>query len=203
MAGKDRWRNLHGGELIDAFEDGTLADLLPRRGGLYLWRRSYFPPLGVRGSADRCREWVHELAGAASARLGKRPLSHCVWLEGLQIGGGGLTDEKTGALESVTGSASGRDVLATFIETLSQFSHPVYVGQADDLLKRIRQHLAGETDLQAYLSETLGLSWPDLDLYFVVLSPNTARSEGSRKVLELFELIAQRLLAPFGTRRPG
>ena len=79
----------------------------------------------------------------------------------------------------------------------------IYFGESNNLYVRVRQHLDGATGLKSYLNEQLGLEWPDVEFRFLVLSEKSETSEDMKKFQQLIELMAQRLLAPFATERPG
>ena len=49
----------------------------------------------------------------------------------------------------------------------------------------------------------LGLSWTEIDFRYLVLSASAELSDDARSLLLLMELVTQRVLAPFGTDRPG
>ena len=197
------WKAILASELVEALENNALGDLLPRAPAVYLWRRRIIAPPRCTTSADACLDWIDEIATQPAARLNRRQLSHCVWNEGMQVGGGGLTTEKRSTLADVSAHPGRRRQLVNYTEALSQFTPPIYVGQANELRVRVSKHLKGETQLQSYVSDTLGLSWNDLELRYLVVSQSAQLSDDSRLMLELLELITQRVLAPFGTERPG
>ena len=197
------WKVLHATELSDALESSTLDQLLPTQPAVYLWRRKLLAPNSCRSSNSACHEWVKKVVQPPAATLTRRPLSHCVWTNGLQIGGGELTREKQETLHRICAQSDRRRVLIDYIETLTAFTTPIYVGQATDLRKRIAQHMKGETALYEYVKDQLRLSWDDLELRYLPVSKSTDLSENGRLLLQLLELVTQRLLAPFGTERPG
>ena len=197
------WKVIHATELSDALESSTLGQLVPGQPAVYLWRRRLVAPSSCRSSQEACQEWVTHVVGAPAATLTRQQLSHCVWTNGLQIGGGELTREKQQTLEEVSAYAARRRLLIDYIETLTEFTNPIYVGQALDLRKRITQHLKGDTGLYEYVTDQLSLSWDDLELRYVIVSSSTHLSEDARLLLQLLELVTQRVLAPFGTERPG
>ena len=197
------WKVIHAAELGDALESSTLGQLVPRQPAVYLWRRKFIAPSSCRSSQEACQEWVKHVVGPPAATLTRRQLSHCVWTNGLQIGGGELTREKQQTLEDVSVQSERRRFLIDYIEALTEFTTPIYVGQAVDLRKRITQHLKGDTGLYEYVTGQLRLSWDDLELRYLIVSSSTHLSEDARLLLQLLELVTQRVLAPFGTERPG
>ena len=197
------WKVIHATELSDALDSSTLGQLVPGQPAVYLWRRKLVAPSSCRSSQEACQEWVKHVVGAPAAALTRRQLSHCVWTNGLQIGGGELTRQKQQTLEEVSVQAERRRLLIDYIEALTEFTNPIYVGQALDLRKRITQHLKGDTGLYEYVTKQLRLSWNDLELRYLIVSSSIHLSEDARLLLQLLELVTQRVLAPFGTERPG
>ena len=197
------WKAIHAVELIDAIEANTLEQLVPKKPAVYMWRRRLLAPSSCLSSADACHDWVRDMVSVPAATVSPRRLSHCVWTNGLRIGGGELTHEKQRTLRSVSIQPSQRRLLADYVEALTEFTAPIYVGQTVDLRHRVTTHLKGDTGLSEYVETQLGLSWNELDLRYLTLSGSTDLSDQARQLLELLELVTQRVLAPFGTERPG
>jgi hypothetical protein len=121
----------------------------------------------------------------------------------LQIGGGGLTGDKLATAAAACEKRAVRETLIAFVESLSDFTPILYSGQTNSIAKRTLQHINGETGLQEYVYEVLGLSWEQLEMRYAVLGKPTDFSNEARSIQELFELVTQRVLAPFATERPG
>jgi len=196
------WKTIEATELVEAIEEEGLSDLIPAGFGVYCWRRCFHAPSVTSNSAEACKNWILEMATLPAGRLGRSALSHCAWSEGIQVGGGGLTDTKEHTLEKLARERRKRDILVGFVESLSQFTPILYVGEGD-LRRRTKDHLTGTTGLAKYVEDTLGLRWESIQFSFCSLSKSESPSEEVKAVLELLELLAQRTLAPFGTERPG
>lgn len=197
------WTALDAVDLLDARDEGRLSELVPASGGVYVWRRKLIAPPNCKVSRQKFCEWILELTSQPSARIARRSISHCVWTDGIQIGGGGLTEDKLATLEKVAASSSLRGFIIAFVESLSEFSPSIYIGEANDLRARVRQHLDGDTGLLAYITDLLNLRWQDLQFHFVITSKSTEVSDQAKAIQELLEMISQRSLAPFATQRPG
>ena len=197
------WKTLHASELVEAHESNALEQLLPKKPAVYLWRRRLVAPSSCLSSAETFRDWVMETVSIPAAHLTRRPLSHCVWTEGLQVGGGSLTGDKEQTLHSISGLGAQRRLVVDYVESLTEFTPPIYVGTAVNLKSRVSQHLRGETSLIGYVETQLGLSWTEIDFRYLVLSASAELSDDARSLLLLMELVTQRVLAPFGTDRPG
>ncbi len=190
-------------DLVDAANNSRLVDCLPKQPGVYLYKRSLRCPPNCLTSSTDCFAWIKSLTSQPSARLGKRQINHCVWIDGLSIGGGGLTLTKELLASESCKNPKMRRLIVSFVESLSDYMPVIYAGQTDCLLTRTRQHLNGETGLYEYIREMLKLDWTDLELRFMPLAPTTDMSVDARAVQELLELVTQRILAPFATERPG
>jgi hypothetical protein len=197
------WVQIDGAELFDARDEGRLKDLVPNVAGLYVWRRKLVAPTSCKSSSQDFRNWVLELAEQANARLGRRALSHCVWSEGIQVGGGGLTENKVQTLDAIAANSKLRRLVISYIESLSDFHPAIYIGEADNLCKRVKEHIDGETGLHQYADKFLELKWEDLRFCYFKTSKTPGVSTHAKSIQELLEMIAQRALAPFATNRPG
>lgn len=198
-----KWRAIDASELIDPIDETTVPKSIPACPAIYLWRRRYAPPDDAKTSAEACMAWIHEVTSQPAARIGRKPLSHCVWTDGIQIGGGGLTSNKEQLLQRMSAKRATRESVLNYIETLSAFALPIYIGESDNLRKRVKQHLDGHTGLGDYLEQYLGIAWRDVTLHYCVLSSSPEMSEAAKSLQEMFELLAQRILVPFATERPG
>ena len=197
------WKTQDATELVEAIDSESLDDLLQDRPAVYLWRRRFSAPSGCISDAKTCESWISEVSSQPLGRVRRKSIAPCLWTEGLQVGGGGLSPDKQNTLEAACAARSQRQVLVNFLEGLSDFTQPMYIGQTNNLKVRVKQHLCGETGLQSYVFDTLGLSWDDIQFRYINLSKSKKMSAEARALQELLELIAQRSLAPFATERPG
>lgn len=197
------WVCITGDDLIDAHEHSSLNELLPQTSGLYLWRKRVSCSASTASTPEECAEWLLSLAKQPTGVLREQELSHCVKLDGITVGGGGLTREKKNTLPLATSSRAMRVRIVKIMESLTQFMPPIYIGETNNVCKRVSQHFRGETGLEAYVKDSLGLRWLDLEFHYHQLSRSQSVSDDARRVQELMEFIAQRTLSPFGTERPG
>ena len=198
------WKVIHATELSDALESSTLGQLVPGQPAVYLWRRKLVAPSSCRSSQEACQEWVNTCRGGTGCCLDS-PTAVTLCLDQRladrrwRAYAGEATDPEGGLCFKRTR----RRLLIDYIEALTEFTNPIYVGQTLDLRKRITQHLKGDTGLYEYVTEQLRLSWEDLELRYLIVSSSIHLSEDARLLLQLLELVTQRVLAPFGTERPG
>lgn len=198
------WKTVEAIELLDTIGTDGFSSLVPRASGLYLWRRRFKAPSAGHPSPADLLQWISDLADQPAAATGPRAVTHCVSLADFRLGGGGLTDAKRDTLRQLSSSPKIRAYICEYVEGLSDFSAPLYIGQTSNISKRVVQHLNGETGLLSYLENRLGLGWDDLEFRYLVLSSRPdEQSRAGAELNELLELIAQRLLSPFGTERAG
>ena len=202
MADIQMWHVVGGDELSDALSDGGLREIVPQASGLYIWRRRIIAETRATSSASAFCEWMSEVMSHPTALLGESTLSHCVTVAGLTVGGGSLTDDKLETMERAAAGRPMRDRMANLVCSLGQFLPPLYIGEANNLLERTKNHLRGETNLKPYL-DTLDLKWVDVELNYHQLARNVSGSSEAKQIQEMLELVAQRVLSPFGTVRPG
>lgn len=203
MNTKLTWKKLEVRDLVDASFEGGLKDILPNRPGIYLWRRNFNSSSSICNGKSEFVSWLEQITQQPNAVIDATQLIHCVKSTGFSVGGGGLTDDKRSTLDHFANDHKFRKFLMNYVETLADFTPPIYIGEADNLLTRVKKHLNGKTSLQDYVECKLGLKWNDLSLHYLVTSKKGELSDSSKSLQELFELISQRLLSPYGTRRPG
>ncbi len=199
MPGNIAWTTIDGGDLLDARDEGRISDLVPFNAGIYLWRRKLVAPNSCKASGQAFCSWIVGLTQQASARMGRRSLSHCVWADGMQVGGGGLTDDKEETLKSIATNSKLRRIVISYVESLSEFCPPIYIGEANDLSERVKDHIRGDTALLPYVEGLLHLQIQDLQFQYFVTNKNPDVSVEAKAIQELLEIIAQRVLAPFAT----
>lgn len=197
------WTKVPGDELVDALSNGTLVEILPQCSALYVWKRRITVPSYALSSDQDFTKWISGVVEQKSGGISSCELAHCVTLHGLTIGGGRLTPEKERTLTWLASKRKARTYIANVVESLTEVAPPIYVGNANNLCVRMKQHLTDATDLSDYLRDTLELDWRDLELNFLLLDKKPAESNDSKKVQEFLELVSQRVLAPIGTKRPG
>lgn len=199
------WSSVSASDLIDLRDEGQLSEAVPPAPGIYVWKRHFDVAKAEQLPPQDLQVWVQAVCAQAAARLPGAVITHCVRTDGINIGGGELPPDKLRMLDEVSHTAKKRRLLLRFIEYLSCFTPPIYIGQANDLQRRVREHLDGNTSLQSYVHQTLGLTWQDIVFFYLRTAPAPEATDAPTEEAfrELLELTAQRLLAPFAVRRPG
>ena len=167
--------------------------------GVYIWRRKFLGPSGGANNIDVFTNWVKELTSQPVGKVSSMYLNHCMSIEGVQVGGGGLTPKKDETLSGIK-SPGIRKFVIDFVQSLSFYTAPIWIGQTGNLCQRVKQHLDGATELKSYV-KTLGIDLSDLQFHFFAFS--AGGSPPDPDFIKLLEMISQRILAPFGTQRPG
>jgi hypothetical protein len=199
---KMSWVRCRASDLFHEFEREELT--IPRVAAIYAWRRDFSKPATVDG-ADETEQWVKQMVvGKASGIVGPTNMAHCLRVGKIELGGGELSDEKASVLHEVCQEPGLRKTLETLIFGLTDLSITLYVGETEDLNVRVRQHFREQSSgLKSYM-QRLELDWDDVALEYFQLAPEgTNLPANTKKLLELFEMITQRALAPLGTERPG
>ena len=183
----------HGSELADAFSSGTLSHVVERGPAVYLWLRRLSPPSRAIANSDQFIDWLVNHLGRTQGVV-EDQVRHLGGVQ-LRLGGATASPKKLETFSTLAKTRAGRRALQRL---LSQFDYTValYVGETDDLLVRIAQHLAGSTEFSRRIL-TLGYSWEELGLKYLPLIQSTAPE---RRALE--RALAILTLAP-ATARAG
>ncbi|RMD84514.1 MAG: GIY-YIG nuclease family protein [Candidatus Dadabacteria bacterium] len=190
-------------DLVDPLRRSDALAAIPRLPGVYLWRRSLELGLETVRDFERCSEWLQGVVANPQLRVTQRRITPHLLLEGLSIGGGELTPDKARLLEQLVRGPRSRRFVCSAVVSLESFLPPLYVGRADDLRARVRDHLDGQTGLVDYLRSVLELDWEDVSLWFLAVRASARREERGRAIIELLEYVAQKVLAPFAVERCG
>lgn len=138
---------------------------------------------------------VHFRNDRKTRKMALRP--SFVRLRGLTIGGGRLSPAKRTHLRTLSESDRDREFLFDlFTETIGHFGPVLYVGEANNLRRRINDHVAAGTDL-IELANAAGMGPEHLVLYCLPLPKST---QPTRTLIE--QVLTHILVAPL-TRRPG
>ncbi len=178
-----------------------LCERLPPAPAVYAWFRTIRVPVN-RGPEDFVQSILTATEAPAAptwrARLG--PM-HATTLESRSE----LTARKQLQLEHLALDAGFRSYVARIIESASILQAPLYVGKAQDLQRRISQHLDPMSDLSVRLREA-GIRIDDCTLAYAIVEDIDASIESwtnDPNVLLLIEEIITRICRPGFVARPG
>ena len=202
MAG---WELVSGVDLHDAHVRQThLSDFVPSTGAIYVWRRALRVPREALGTSTRFRSWLDSAMQIPIADVRDQRLSHFAVLDHLTLRSGGFTGTKHEKFTRLTDSRRSREWLARYLQSIAQFTPPLYCGETTNLAERTRAHLSGETGFGQRLQDSASaLPWSDLDLAFYRLERlqirNETRADDLRTLLELITTAFS--VAPHVSRR--
>jgi hypothetical protein len=204
------WKIVLGKDLLGVLKGAErLDDLVEACQAIYLWRRDFSPPAHVVQSGVVMADWLEKCLSWPFAKLGPQSLAHFVQLDGITIGGGGLTDIKRETLDELLRHESWRRFIQKYLASLTQVAPPLYIGEASNLETRVRDHLHGRSQFGAAILKQ-GVTWDGLQLAYLRVGapqdepdsdePSESKAKDRRTLLEL---IAARLALAGATSRPG
>ena len=130
----------------------TACDRLPTQPAIY----AFFRNIRLPSKESPPEDFLAALNAAVAAQGGPRheaaKWDRCTWSR-LECWSE-LTETKSDGLNVLAQNQDFRGFLRTIIETASLLQSPLYVGKADKLQDRIRQHLDPMSDLAVRLRET-------------------------------------------------
>lgn len=117
-------------------------------------------------------------------------------LKGLEIAGPKIEPGKRQHLKDWLTDSENAKWMNNFLKSLSGFVPNLYVGKADVLSKRVKEHLKGTSDFgKVILAETNGLTWEDLKFHWLEIPAD------DKVVLEALEFITGSIsMSGFSTR---
>jgi hypothetical protein len=175
----------------------AMCERMPAAPGVYAWFRTVHVPANRGESAfvEAIAEAIEAPAAPDhSARLG--PM-HSATLQSRSE----LSASKRTLLEARAEDPTFRNTVARVVEAAAVLQAPLYVGKAQDLQQRIRQHLEPMSDLSVRL-RAAGIRIDDCTLAYTVLDEDLGW-DASPQELVLIEEIVTRICRPGFVMRPG
>ena len=161
---------------------------------VYLWVKRLAPPARAVSNKMAFSQWI-ESALSRTDGVVHGTVGHLGHAE-FTLGRRSISSEKLAALEEITESYDQRKIFQKLFSQLD-YSIALYVGETNDLAKRVRDHLGGTTGFAKRLHD-YGHTWDDVGLRFVLLPPTVTLTQ--RQAVE--RIVASMLLAP-ATSRSG
>ena len=178
-----------------------LCERLPAAPALYAWFRTIRVPPN-RG-ADEFTQSILDAIEAPAApdwRASLGPM-HTNTLESRSK----LSLSKRTLLDALAPDEGFRQYVARIVEAAAILQAPLYVGKAQNLQRRTRQHLDPMSELSVRLREA-GIRIDDCTLAYAIVEDETAASDSlavEPRVLFLIEEIITRICRPGFVARPG
>ena len=132
-----------------------------------------------------------------------RKTSSYVKIDQLTIGGSPLTTKKLEDLNKLSNSKAWRKYLMKYLDSLSPFFPPIYIGKTTNLFKRISSHLSGSSNLLKYFEEEVGCDVSFLEMQYLEVGENLEFDYVDVELLGLLENIAQKLFFAPSVIRQG
>jgi len=193
----DKWLTGEGKAFVDGDFEGV-----PQKAGIYIWKRIISIPDSVRNESKAFTEWITSIIETPIGLLENKYLTDIITLMELRFGGKPLSETKQNTLRAFSKSPNNRSEAVRFIKSLNAFTPPLYIGETNNLQRRFKDHLAADSDLTRYIQK-LGMDWQDLSVKYITITDQQVDDVEIKEKLEFFEMISQRMLGPFGTRRSG
>jgi hypothetical protein len=88
------------------------------------------------------------------------------------------------------------------VESIGSLTPPLYIGETDNLARRVKDHLGQKTDFSLTLRDKLNLTWQDCELLYCVVPEDFLKIDAKAR-RTLLELMVARLTVAGCTSRPG
>jgi hypothetical protein len=199
---KRMWVPVAGEELLRADFAKEMKDELPTGSAVYAWRRKFRVPDNAYSDPQALVDWIALTLKTPTAIVSEKSLSHYMQLHRLTIGGKPLTSDKIETLKNWSQDIASRRWIIDTVQSISDLVPPLYVGETDNLARRITEHIRGKTQFSSTLSEKLNLDWKDCTLVYCRL-PDSFIDANPDARRTLIELIVSRLTIAASTSRPG
>ena len=111
----------------------------------------------------------------------------------------GISENKSKKLRDYIKSEENRRKFNDFLKS-AIFSRPFYVGKADDLHKRLKDHSSGRSKI---LSQIRSQGINNEDIWVGYFELNVFNEKNDKQINDVFEEIFQRIVKPGLTQRPG
>lgn len=197
------WQTISGVELERAYVGSErMTEIVPDTSAVYAWKRKFRPPAGILSDPVALAAWIATAVKTPSAILPQRELSHYLLLHGISIGGAPLTDDKLDTLNVWATEPKSRRWLVSMVESIELLAPPLYIGETDNLARRVKDHLRNSTDFSLMLRDKLNLQWKDCELLYCSV-PDEFLLIDAKARRTLVELIVARLTIAGCTSRPG
>lgn len=194
------WTAVPGSILLDLYETGRLAGDLPRSAAIYMWKRSLRIPDDRAMTPESFVSWLDEVSTAALGQTRHVRLNHYLKAEAIELAGAPLPPDKANALAAFVRHPRNRRWLEHYLEQLAPHAPALYAGETTNLVARVGQHIAGESDFGGIVYSTTGLDWASLDLHYADLGTAT---EGSTDIRKALEYLTTMVTIAGHTHRPG
>ncbi len=194
------WKKVAGSQLVEANDEGFIGDV-PDECGIYIWKLAVRPlrPFHTTSElVDHIRSRLQTPVGSTNGQLGLFYQINNLTIQGRDLTTNNI-DQLTIQADQAGQGRLFRSFMKEFLESLEAFTPALYVGEAQDLRKRVKDHLVGRTGFSDFITKESSLDFSKLDFYFFV-SPPFLHVNDSRTREALEYIATMTSLSGFGQR---
>ena len=199
------WSKFYATDLKENYEKtGSLTDSIDRTAGVYFWKLRLRPDCHW-GDTHALQEHLERITELPQGRLGRVPLSRGVSIEGLRMGGSGLSTDKLTGLRELCQSSTQARWLIKFLTDLEDRTPALYCGEAGDIPHRLAEHLAGRTGFGREVENDSELEWSDLlvEIISTDSEPSEEKKRSATAHRRSIEHLGTLMTASMFTKRAG
>jgi hypothetical protein len=194
------WKSISADDVLSY--SGPASDLVESGPALYLWKRNFRPQALDLADSVLFMAWLRRVISAPVAELDGVRIAHFLTVRGISLSGE-LTETKDGYLSTLSKNEKGRKIIVEFLRDLAGQAPALYVGETDEVSRRLLEHLNGETLFGIQINESEHLSWSDLEFHYLELKTKDPDSSKSKNYRTALEQIAANVTIAGLTKRAG
>ena len=159
-----QWDSLSGKDALNFREEGNLADYIPSTPGIYCWKLNPYKKVLLPSDYDSILSQINHLMALPQFETGSARINHSLISRGFLHRGEPLSGDKSVKLREWLKDSENAKWMIAFLKELKDYMPNLYVGKADNLAKRIGQHLAGSSKFGQKINDSSELTWQDLSV---------------------------------------
>jgi hypothetical protein len=190
------WKEIDGIDLVHLLEGNQIESTIPNLPGIYAWRLNPSARLVNSNNYEGIISLLERLTQLPQGDLPAQRLNHSILLKGLEISGPKFESNKRTHLKEWLKVQANAQWLNSYLKELGKFVPNLYVGKADVLSKRVKEHLKSGSNFGKVInSDESVLTWEDLRFHWLTVDTN------DKVVLEALEFITGSVsMSGFSTR---
>lgn len=159
------WKRIDADILLAEYENNSsLEFVLPKSPAVYMWKRN--PTFGLNPHNQVALKMsIEKMLTEVFAATESISVTYNVSINGMLLKSPGLPEAKKEALSSILVTADGRKAVLSYLDSIRDHLPSLYVGEAENLAKRIREHLLN-SDFKTRLKKRSSLEIQQLSLYY-------------------------------------
>jgi len=197
-AGVTSWGRAEGEDLVNAYGGSSNDSMLENAPAIYLWKRNLRPEFSEKNNSQKMLDWCRRLVETPVASFKPSRISHSARSLGFELVGS--LDTKADQMYELLKSHEGRDWVFNYLKALEDHAPALYVGQTDNLERRIKEHLRGSKGFGREISDNPAWDWSSLHLRYYLIDGPAAEIKHQ---LEAIEYVTQVITIAGLTTRAG